>query len=59
MVDVDLRKLIFYFLIRMSDDGMGVKAYYYEDVRKRFFKLICCCQYRILVVIGEVARLLM
>ena len=26
MVDVDLRKLIFYFFIRMSDDGVGVEA---------------------------------
>ena len=25
MVDVDLRKLIFCFLIRMSDDGVGFK----------------------------------
>ena len=34
MVDVDLRKLIFYILIRMSDDGVGVEAYYHEEARK-------------------------
>ena len=58
MVDVDLRKLISCLLIGMSDDSVGVEAYYDEEVRKRFFRLICCCQYRILVVI-EMARLLM
>ena len=37
MVDVDLWKLIFCFLIRMNDDGVGVEAYYHEEVRKSFF----------------------
>ena len=43
MVDVDLRKLIFCFFIKISDDGVGVEAYYHEEVRKRFFRLICYC----------------
>ena len=29
MVDVDLRKLFFCFLIRMNDDGVGVEADYH------------------------------
>ena len=32
MVDVDLWKLIFCFLIKMSDDGVGVEADYHEKV---------------------------
>ena len=36
MVDVDLRKLISCLLIMMSDDGVGVEAYYHEEVRKHF-----------------------
>ena len=30
-IDVDSRKLIFCFFIRMSDDGVGVEAYYHEE----------------------------
>ena len=37
MVDVDLRKLISCLLIMMSDDGVGVEAYYHEEVRKSVF----------------------
>ena len=33
MVDVDMRKLVFYFVIRMSDVGVGVEVDYYEKVR--------------------------
>ena len=36
MVDVDLRKLIFCFLIRMSDDGVGPEVDFYEYVRNYF-----------------------
>ena len=45
MVDVDLRKPIFCFLVRMSDDGVGVEADYHEKVRY-FFKLIWRCRTR-------------
>ena len=58
MVDVDLRKPIFCFFIEMSDDSVGVEADYHEKVRN-LFRLICCYQYRILVVIGKMARWLM
>ena len=51
MVDVDLRKLIFCFFIRMSNDGVGVEAYYHEEVGKSIFTLF-------LVVIGKMVRLL-
>ena len=35
MVDVDLRKLFFwFFLVRMSDDGVGVETDYPEKVRE-------------------------
>ena len=40
MVDVDKRKLVFGFVIRMSDVGVGAEADYYEKVRN-FFPLIC------------------
>ena len=30
-VDVDMRKLVFYFVIRMSDDGVGTEA----DIMRR------------------------
>ena len=43
MVDLNLRKLISHFFIRVSDDGVGFEAYYHEEVRKSFFRLICYC----------------
>mgnify|MGYP000105409961 FL=1 len=33
---MDLRNLIFWFLVRMSDDSVGVEAYYHEKVRYFF-----------------------
>mgnify|MGYP007059119482 CR=1 FL=1 len=37
MVVVDLRKLFFWvFLVRMSDDGVGVEADYHEKVKSCF-----------------------
>mgnify|MGYP000718757410 CR=1 FL=1 len=35
-VGVDLRKPIFCFFIKMSDDGVGVEADYHEKVRNLF-----------------------
>ena len=55
IVYVDLRKLIFCSLIRMSDDGVGAEADYYEKVRN-FFDSFCGCQSRIFVVIDEMVR---
>ena len=43
-------------LHRMRNDGLGGEAYYYEEVKKCFLDSFCCCLYRILVVIGEMAR---
>ena len=42
-----------------GDDGVGVEAYYHKEATNSFFRLNCCCQDRILVAIGEMARLLM
>ena len=42
----------FRFLIRMSDDGVAVIS----RVGEQTFRLIFCCQYRMLVGIGEMAR---
>ena len=36
MFGVDLRKLIFCFFIRMSDDVVGVEADYHEKLRNLF-----------------------
>ena len=55
IVYVDLRKLIFCSLIRMSDDGVGAEAEYYEKVRT-FFDSVFGYQYMIFAVIGEIAR---
>ena len=51
MVDVDLMKDIFMFLMRMSDDGVGAEAYSHADMRK--IDSFCFCMYRILVLTGE------
>ena len=55
MVDVDVRKLVFCFLIRMNDVGVGAEADYYEKVRNCFHSFFGC-QYRIFAVIGEMVR---
>ena len=33
MVDVEMRKLVFCFVIKMRDDGVGAEEEYYEKVR--------------------------
>ena len=52
MVNVDMRKLVFYFVMRMSDVGVGVEADYYEKVRN-FFHSFFGRQYRISTIIGK------
>ena len=53
---VDLRKLIFLgFLVRMSDDGVGVEAYYHEKVTSFFnsFGVVVqdvICRYKLMVI---------
>ena len=39
------------FLIRMSDDGVGVEPYSHDEMRKLYS--VCCCRYKILVVTCE------
>ena len=53
---MDLRKLIFLgFLVRMSDDGVGVEAYYHEKVTSFFnsFGVVVqdvICRYKLMVI---------
>ena len=47
--------MIFCFLFKMSDDGVGVEADYHEKVRI-FFKTHLLLSYRILLIIDEMKR---
>ena len=53
MVVLDLRKLIFScFLVRMSDDGVGVEAHFHEKVRE-FLNSSSVLSYTILLVVDK------
>ena len=43
----------FKFWIRMSDDGVGVEAYFHEEMRTLYS--FCCYRYMILVLTTEMA----